>query len=490
MGNDEKSQSFGASVCMKFVERCGTQLVTIVLNIILARLLSPDDYGVLAILNVFIVLAQVLTQYGINNAIIQKQNPNDEDYSTGLILSILISMVLYIVLFIASPFIAAFYESAELALYLRVLALSMIPVSLNAVFTSILMKKMQFRKIMIIGIVSNVSACATGVVLAYMGFGVWSLIIQQMMSNFIQSVLLLIWIRWEYSFRFSKESAAFILKYGGTISMSAIIDNWYYDFESLLIGKWFSQALLGVYTNARTYPLRVISSVKDTISGVVFPAMSKIVEDKAEMKKLAKLSINLFSFVVFPAMIGFALIAKEFVTVFLTEKWLSVVFPMQAFCLSFAFLSISSPNIQVIKALGKAKLNLCIEILRKAIILLSLIIAILLYNSVEAVAIGFTISNVITALVVAAICGHQIHYELTEQLMDMIKSIMPVVAMVVSVAGIDLLLSSENFGLISMLVKIVVGGIVYLGCAFLSHHPVIQMVCGKLKNKLKSGRIA
>ena len=149
MEKSEKKQGFGVSVCMKFIERFGTQLVTIVLNVILARLLSPDDYGVLAILNVFIVLAQVITQYGINNALVQKQDISNVDYSTGLLLSMLISVLLYLVLYIISPFIASFYRNPNITLYLRVLSVSMFFVSFNAVYLAILMKKMQFRKIMI-----------------------------------------------------------------------------------------------------------------------------------------------------------------------------------------------------------------------------------------------------------------------------------------------------------------------------------------------------
>lgn len=481
MSKDEKGQSFGASVCMKFVERFGTQLVTIVLNIILARLLSPDDYGILAILNVFIVLTQVLTQHGINNALVQKQNLTEKDYSTGLILSMALSVVLYFVLFGISPFIAYFYENPNITVYLRVLALSIFPVSLNAVFMAILMKTMQFRKIMIIGIVSSILACMLGVFLAYIGFGIWSLIIQQIMSNVLQSVLLLILVRWRYAICFSKSSASFILRYGGAISIAAIIDNLYYDLESLVVGKWFSKSLLGFYTNARTYPLRVISSVKDTIAGVVFPAMSKVAEQQKEIKKLAQASIRLFSFVVFPAMTGLALIAKEFVVVLLTEKWLPIVFPMQMFCIAFAFLSISSPNIQVIKALGKAKMNLYIEIIRKIIIFLSLVIVIAVFGTIDSVAVGFALSNAITAIGVAAICGHQISYELIEQLRDMYKSGVSLILMILAILVLNRLLPNTYFGLTSMILKICIGGIIYISSALFLKNPVMNLVLDKLK---------
>ncbi len=485
MSKDEKGQSFGASICMKFIERFGTQLVTIVLNIILARLLNPDDYGVLAILNVFIVLAQVLTQYGINNALVQKQDISDIDYSTGLLLSMGISVLLYFLLFALSPWVAAFYDNPNITQYLRVLSVSIFFVSFNAVFMAILMRKMQFRKIMIIGIVSSLVSCITGVVLAYFSFGVWSLIIQQILANALQSIILFICIRWKYGMFFSKHSASFILKYGGTISIAAIIDNLYYDLESLLVGKFFSQSMLGCYTNARTYPLRVISSVKDTISGVVFPAMSKVAEEQSEIKKLEQLSIRLFSFVVFPVMIGFALIAEEFVVVLLTEKWLSIVFPMQMFCLSFAFLSISSPNIQVIKALGKAKINLYIELVRKTIIFVSLIVAIFVFKTIDAIAVGFAISNIVTALGVAEYCGGQINYRLTEQLRDMSKSIVALIVMIVAIFIVGILLPKSSFGFPSMGLKIIIGGMTYIGSALMLKHPIIKMVLDKLKIRMK-----
>ena len=478
---DKQGQTIGTSIVMKFVERFGTQLVNIVLNIILARLLAPEDYGVLAILNVFVVLAQVISQNGINNALIQKENPDELDYSTALCLSIGIASGIYLLLFIFARPIAKFYNMSQIALYLRVLALELFPGAICAIYNAMVMKKMQFRIVMVTGVISNISSCVLGVVAAYCGLGIWALIISQMSATVILLVLMMIMVKEKLSIRFSKQRAQSLMGYGNKIIIASIIDNLYYDVEGLLIGKILSKEILGFFTNARTYPLRVVSSIKDTIAGVVFPALSNEQKNFHRMKEIDRKAIQVFSFIMFPMLFGFAAVSREFVYILLTEKWLPCLFPMRMFSIGFAFLALSAPNIQVIKATGKSDLNLKIEIIRKGIIFGGLIFSAVIWGTIEAISIASAGTTVVTALLVAAVGGRIISFPLMEQIKAITKNIVATSGMILAIYIASVMTPEEMFGMTTLLLKILVGVIAYVLIAFITRNESLQLILNKGK---------
>jgi teichuronic acid exporter len=479
------SSSISSSIAFKFIERFGTQMVNLVLNVILARLLMPEDYGTLAILNVFIVLAQVISQNGINNALIQKADVDDDDYSTGLVLSLLISAGLYLLIFITAPFISVFYDMPSITIYLRVIALSLFPGAINTIYNAKVMREMKFKIVMITGMVSNTTSCALGVAAAYFGLEVWALIISQMSAVFILLFMFIIMLRWPIGLRFYKDRAKALFGYGYKIIIASIIDNLYYDFENLFVGKVMSREILGFYTNARTYPLRVVSSIKDTIAGVIFPAMANEQENNERMRDLAKKSIQLFSFVVFPLMIGFALVAKEFILVLLTDKWLTSLTPMIMFSIGLAFLSLSAPNIQIIKAKGYSGLYLKVECIRKGIILATLIATAAIWGTIDALSIGSMASTILTALFIMQVCGHTIGYSLFHQIRDVLKNIICVVVMAGVVIGLSVVIGNKLPLIVMLVVKVFAGATSYILCAAIIKNPMLKEVIRRAEPMLK-----
>ena len=478
---EKQGQTIGTSIIMKFVERFGTQIVNIILNIILARLLAPEDYGVLAILNVFVVLAQVISQNGINNALIQKDNPDHLDYSTALDISLAIAGAIYLILFWLARPIAGFYDMPEISLYLKVLALELFPGAINAIYNAKVMKNMQFRIVMITGMVANISSCILGVIAAYCGLGVWSLIISQMSATCILLLMMGIMVKGNLSMKFSKEKAKSLMNYGNKIIIASVIDNLYYDVEGLLIGKILSKEILGYFTNARTYPLRVVSSIKDTIAGVVFPALANEQSNLIRMKEIARKSIQIFSFIMFPMLFGFAAISREFVCILLTEKWLPCLMPMRAFCIGFTFLSLSAPNIQIIKAIGKSDLNLKVELVRKVIIFLGLIISSIGWGTIEAISFASMLTTITTALMVASVGGKTIDFSLREQLKVVMGNIIATVGMLITIYIISIFSPDKFFGYVSLIIKILVGGSVYIGIAIITKNASMQIIIKKIK---------
>ncbi len=475
--------SLGSAISMKFAERLGTQIVNVVLNMVMARLLYPEAFGTVAIINVFIVLAQCISQNGISSAIVQKKEEDEADYSTGLVLGLGLATVLYAIIFVAAPWIGAFYNNPALTVYLRVLSLVLFPGALNTVYNAINMRKMQFKSIMISGIFSSITSCLLGVVCAYFGAGIWALIIQQGANVLLQTGILAALTKWKLSLHFSKESAKSLFGYGNRIVIAGIIDNLYYDAENLFIGKAMSQAMLGFFTNARNYPLRVISSVKDTIANVIFPAMAKEKGDTEKIRGIAKHSLQLFTFLVFPVMFGMALVAREFTISLLTEKWEQSIIPMQYFCVSLSVLAISSPNVQIVKALGLSQLVLYIEIMRKGAMFAALGIVLLLAPTINNVALGSMVATVLMALVVAQICGSKIGYGVLRQLWDIRRNLMAVVVMVVVLLAKEAFLPLENRMLLDMLLKVALGGVSYFGAALLTRNEILWEFLGKLRKR-------
>ena len=473
---DNQGQTIGSSIVLKFIERFGTQIVNIVLNIILARLLVPEDYGVLAILNVFVVLAQVISQNGINNALVQKSEPDELDYSTALYLSLAIAGGIYSILFVSAQFIAAFYSMSQITLYLRVLGVVLFPGAICAIYNARVMKKMQFRIVMVTGVIANISACVLGVITAYYGFGVWSLIITQMASAFIALFMMMFMIKERFSFEFSSARAKSIMSYGNKIIIASIIDNIYYDAESLLIGKILSKEVLGFFTNARTYPLRVVSSIQETIASVIFSALANEQHNIQRMREIHCKAIQLFSFLMFPMLFGFAAVSREFISVMLTDKWMPCLVPMQAFSIGFAFIALSAPNIQVIKATGKSDLNLEVEMLRKVIIFIGLLFSIYFWGTIEAISIMSAITTVGTALMVAFVGGRVISFSLVEQLNAIFKNIMATLGMMLTLYAVSLIVTDELSGFRILVLKVFIGAIVYFIIALITKNESLKFI--------------
>jgi len=482
----EEGQTIGTSIIMKFIERFGTQIVNIVLNIIMARLLAPSDYGVQGIITVFVILAQVISQNGISNALIQRNKPDELDYSTALDISLVIAFVLYAVLFFLAEPIASFYDVPEVAVYLRVLALILFPGAFNAVYNARVMKNMQFRIVMITGMVVNLSSCLIGVIAAYFGLGVWALIISQMANVCLLFLMMTLMVKAKISFKFSAARAKILMGYGNKIIVASIIDNLYYDFEGLVIGKLYATDALGYFSNARNYPLRVVSSVKDTLAGVIFPALSNEQTNTSRMKEIVRKSIQVFTFILFPMLMGFAAVSEEFICVLLTDKWLPCLVPMRAFCVGFSFLALSSTNIQVIKALGKSDLNLKIELVRKALLLITLLVSLFIWGTIDAIAIASVVAISLTAIMVAYIGGRLIGFPLFDQLLSIMNNVLITIAMLFVLWLVSLVLPSSWFGYLSLFIKIIVGMVSYFGFAWITKNPTFYLLISKCKPFLYS----
>ena len=347
------------------MERFGVQGVQFLLQVILARMLDPEHYGVLSLMVIFTALANVFIQNGFNAALIQNKDVTEEDFSSVLWASLGLAGFLYGVIFLCAPLIAGFYAMPAIVWPLRVLALMLFPGALNSVQLAKVSREMDFKKVFYSNIGGVVVSGIVGVVVAWMDGGLWALVVQTMLNITVACIVMGITVKWRPQpiCNFTRLGALF--RYGWKLLVSGLVDTLYMDLRSLVIGKKYDSGTLGYYNRGKQFPQFIINAINGAVQSVLLPAMSAQQDDKAKVKALTRNSVMISSYVVFPMMAGLAGIAEPLVRLLLTEKWLPCVPYMQIYCFTFAFYPVHSGNLQAINAMGRSDVFLKLEIVKK-----------------------------------------------------------------------------------------------------------------------------
>lgn len=337
------------------VERFGTLGISFATNVILARLLTPDDFGIIGMLAIFIALSNTFLEGGFGAALIQKRNPSQTDYSTVLYWNIFFSVFLYVVLFSCSPLIAVFFHNEKLIVIIRVQALILIPNSLSVVHSSILRKTLQFKKLARIILIPSFLSAIIGITLAYNGWGVWSLVAFQLSNSLFLTIFYWYSIKWTPSFVFDFQSFRRLFSYGGFILISNLLNTLMDNIQGLLIGRKFSAATMGFYTQARKLEDIPATSLSSITSQVTFPVFSKIYDDKkAVFEAHRKITIALNA-IVFPLMSLLIVLADPIFIVIFSEKWVDSIPLFRVLCLGGMANCLISVNYNLYISSGKSK---------------------------------------------------------------------------------------------------------------------------------------
>ncbi len=450
------------SLFFKFMERCGHQGVAFVIQIVLARLLDPTDYGVLTLLTVFINISQVFVQSGFNTALIQRKDVTEKDYSTVFWVSLSIAVFLYGILFASAPLIASFYDVPILKDVLRVLALILIPGAFNSIQNARIAKNMQFKKLMYCTLTSVILSGTVGIVMAYMGFGVWALVGQQLSNQILICIIMMVVVKWRPRFVFESQRLKLLFSFGWKLLCSSLIDTIYHNLRSLVIGKKYDSGTLGYYNRGKQFPELFVNNINGSIQSVMLPAFSKQQDDKQRMKSMMRRSIVTSSFVVFPICMGLAVVAEPLISLLLTDKWLPAVPYMRIYCFTFAFYPIHSANLQALNGQGRSDKFLQLEIIKKSYGLAVLLFTLFFFDSPIAIALGGAFSTLISCFVNASPNKKLLNYSYSEQMKDIFPSI-----------GISVLMGAlvycvQFLGLTSwltLLIQIPLGAVVYVALA-------------------------
>lgn len=458
-----------SNLIWRFAERCGAQLVTLVVSIVLARILMPEDYGTVALVTVFTTIMQVFVDSGLGTALIQKKDADDLDFSSVFYFNFAVCIFLYLLMFLAAPLIAAFYVRPELVAIVRVISLTIVISGVKGVQQSYVSRNMLFKRFFYATLGGTLFSAFVGIAMAYAGFGVWAIVAQQLSNTAMDTLILWVTVKWRPKWMFSWNRLKGLLSFGWKMLASALLDTVSGNLSNLLIGKLYTSSDLAFYNQGDKFPTLVITNINTSIDSVLLPAMSSEQDNTQRVKNMTRRSMMTGCYVIAPLMIGLACCAKSVVTLVLTEKWLPCVFYMQVFCIAYLFEPVHTANLNAIKAMGRSDLFLKMEIGKKIVSLILLLLTV--FISVEAMACSLLVSTLTSMMFNCWPNRKLLHYSFFEQMKDILPSIL--LALVMG-AVVYLIGFAKLPTIVLLATQVICGALIYiLGSALLKLEPFV-----------------
>jgi O-antigen/teichoic acid export membrane protein len=462
-----------------FGERITAQGVSFVLSIILARILMPEEYGLIAMVMVFINIANVFTNGGFGEALVQKKDSDETEFSTMFFCTLGVSMVIYIVLFIFAPFISEFYRTPAITWVLRILAFKIIISSLSTIQHAYVQKYMLFRKFFFSTLGGTLFSGIIGIAMAKAGFGVWALVAQYLSNTTIDTIVLLMTVSWRPHLTFSKKSAIELMNFGWKMVLANLVNAIYNELRSIIIGRSYSSADLAYYNKGNQIPSLAITNIDTAIGNVIFPAMSTA-ESPEKLKTIGRRAMKTTSYIIFPIMVGLIVVSRPLITLLLTKKWDSSIIYMQILCIYWMTQPIQTTNWQIIKAMGRSDLCLKLELLKKAIGIIMVVAA--MFISVKAIAISAAVFGVISMIINILPNKKLINYSIIEQMLDII----PALGISIVMGVIVYLCSYMTLPtIVILIIQVIVGVTIYVCLSYILRLDSYMYLIGVVKNRRK-----
>lgn len=441
----------------KFGERILAQGVSFLVSVVLARLLLPSDYGIIAMVLIFINIADVFVSSGFATALIQKKDSSETDFSTIFYCSLAVSLLIYLIIFFAAPVIAAFYREPILTPVLRVFALR-IPLSVyNTVQHAYVSRHMLFKRFFFSTLFGTLVSGVVGIVMAYAGWGVWALVAQYFTNTIIDTAVLAFTVPWHPRLLFSWKAAKGLMNYGSKILLADLSGTFFSQLRSFVIGKVYTSADLAYYNKGQQLPSLITTNVSSSIMTVLFPAISNEGDDLERVKQMSRRALELMSYVMFPLLGGMAAVAEPMVLFLYTEKWSASIPFVQLLCISSALGVLSTTSLQTIKAIGRSDVVLRLEYIKKPVYLLLLLAGV--YKGVIAIAVTMVLYDIYGTAVNMVQLKKYVRYGIGEQLKDLLPSVVLTAAM----SAVVLFVPIPVPGLLAQLIcKVLLGAMTYV----------------------------
>ncbi len=438
-------------------ERFSAQGLQFLMGIILARLLTPADYGLVGMLAIFLAISQTFVDGGFADALIQKKDRTEVDYSTIFFFNIGIGIVFYFILFLIAPFIADFYNTPKLTLLTKVISLNIIINSFALVQRAKLTIELDFKTQTKASFTSIFVAGCIGILMAYKGYGVWALVIQVLIRNGLNTIILWLVSKWLPQFVFSKDSFIKLFYFGSRLLAARLIDTAFDNIYLIVIGKLFSARNLGYYTRAQQFQRFPSQNLSSIIQRVSFPVLSSIQDEEERLSRVFRSLIKLSIFIVFPLMIGLIVVAEPLIRLILTEKWLPLVPILQLLSITGMLYPVHSINLDILNVKGRSDLFLKLEIVKKVLIVV--VILITFSFGLKALVLGQVFTSFIALFINTYYTGRLIHYGVWEQIKDMLPILFISLLMGIGVYGI---ISIIQYDALKLFVGITTGIIIYI----------------------------
>lgn len=469
------------SFAWKFLERAGTQIVNLIIQIVLARLIAPSEFGSLVVLSVFVNIANIFIQKGLSSSIVRKKEADYLDYDTALWASIAMATILYVIMFLVAPLIARVYESSVLTMGLRVFSIQLFFGALYSIQNAILVREMRFKSVFIRGMVSSVGSGIVGVIMAYLGFGLWALVAQTVLNQVLYCVTAWNSISWKPKFHFSKERLNEILSFGGKILISELLSYSVEGIRTLAIGKVYSTEALSFYDRGQTYPATLMRGIYDTLGGVLLPAFSRKQDDDEQLGAAVIKSCSLAFFLTTPIFVGMAAVADPLIRILLTDKWAGAIPFFAIFSLYWIPYPIQGICKNGVYAKGVSDSVLKIEIAKTIITFVTL--GVTLFISPSAIAIAALITMVLITVLYIIALYKLIRFSIRDLINGLIKPTINsgIMFIVVSFVG---MIDINNY--VKLFMQVGFGMGVYIVTAFLMRDSSLTdcvKVLKSIKNK-------
>lgn len=461
----------------RFFERCGAQFVTLIVSIVLARILTPSDFGTVSLIMVFTTILQVFVDSGLGTALIQKKDADDLDFSSVFYFNFAICLILYLGMFIASPFIAKFYKDISLTPIIRVISLTIVMSGVKGIQQSYVSRNMLFKKFFFATLGGTLFSAILGIGMAYAGFGVWSIVAQQLSNTAIDTLILWITVDWRPKRMFSWQRLKSLLSYGWKLLVSSLLDTIYNNLRNLIIGKIYTSSDLAYYNQGDKFPKVIVMNINASIDSVLLPSMSGEQENKERVKSMTRRAIKTSTYIMAPLMMGLLFCAEPIVRLLLTDKWLPCVPYLRIFCFTYMFWPIHTANLNAIKAMGRSDLFLRLEIIKKVVGLILLFITMRI--SVMAMAYSLIFSGILSQIINSWPNWKLLNYNYLEQLRDILPSICISVFMGVCVYFIGFLSLPT---LLQLIIQVIVGAIIYIVASIVLKLEEFNYLFGMIKS--------
>ena len=451
-----------SGVMWSAIERFSLQGVQFVMQLVMARLLLPSDYGMIVMLTIFLQIAQAFIDSGFTNALIQKKDRTEVDYSTVFYFNIIIALLFYCILFVSAPLIAKFYNMPDLILVMRVMALSLIILSFSAVHKTKLTIEINFKIQSKITLIAAGISGIIGVGIAYWGYGVWALVYQSILNAMLTTILFNCFYRWKPLKTFSMKSFKRLFSFGSKLLVSGLIHTVYYNLYGIVIGKRFSAAELGYYTRAEQFAILPSYNLSAIITRVTFPILSSIQDDNERLASTYRKYIRLSSYLIFPLMVGLASLANPLVDLFLTEKWNGTVALLQILCFDWMFDHLSGINLNLLYVKGRSDLALRLEIIKK-IIAITILLA-----SIPLGIIGMCLGRVLYSLIATYANTYYTNSLIGLSFRTQLKDIIPYLILSLAMGGV--VYATTYLGLsniIQLIIGITIGILFYISISYI-----------------------
>ena len=463
----------------KFSERIGAQLVTFVVSIVLARLLSPEEYGTIGLVMAFIAIADIFVSRGFGNALIQKKDADHTDFSTVFYCNILISLLLYAVVYFAAPLVSRFYEQEILCPVLRVLGLKIVLAAINSIQGAYVSRNMLFKRFFWATLGGTITSAVAGIILAYKGAGIWALVAQYLVQSFMSTLVLWVTVKWRPTWEFSISRLKPLFKFGWKLLSSSLIGEIINQLRSLIIGKFYDSSSLAFYNKGISFPNLLLTNINSSITAVMYPVMAKLQDDKQQLKRYITTSISYSTFLIAPAMMGMLAVAETMIEFLLTSKWLPCVPYLQVACVYLIFQPVTIITMDAIVAVGRSDLDLKFTLIKRTFAV-ALIFAASSYG-----VLAMTATDILVTIV-ALLLNSSRNRELFDMtVMEYIQSFMPHVLRATVMAGAVMLLdqcllSSVSLPiLVKLIVQALVGVIAYILICLITRCPELNTFLSK-----------